>query len=107
MTMENGMQVTKAAFDKHNLMKQELLEEFQLKYTQLVRLVSAMPLHQGMRMNGFARADEFFFWIREAINHIQYVEPTPPAPTPAPETPPDAPAPEEATEKVAESTPLE
>ena len=55
MTMENGMQVTKAAYDKHNLMKQELLEEFQLKYTQLVRFVASMPLNHAMRMNGFGR----------------------------------------------------
>lgn len=105
MTMENGTQVTKALWDKHNLMKQELLEEFQLKYTQMVRFVSTMPLNHAMRMNGFGRADEFFFWIREAINQIQYVEPTPP---PAqPETPPAPQAPEEAPEKVSDPAPLE
>lgn len=103
MTMENGMQVTKAALDKHNIMKQEYLEEFQLKYTQLVRLVNTMPLHHNMRMNGFTRADEFYFWIREAINNIQFVQEVP-----APEAPPETSAtPEEPTEKVAEPQPLE
>jgi len=77
-------EVKKADLDKHNLMKQELFEEFQLKYTQLVRFVQSMPLATQMKMNGFTRADEFYFWIREAISHIQFVAPpveTPPEPT--------------------------
>lgn len=107
MTLENGMQVSKAALDKHNLMKQEYLEDFNLKYTQIVRYVASLPLAHQMRMNGFARADEFYFWIREAINNIQFVQPEQP-PSPPVETPPEAsptPAPEEATEKVAETQP--
>lgn len=108
MTMEAGTQTTKSALDRHNIMKQELLEDFNLKYTQIIRLVASMPLAHTMRMNGFARADEFYFWIREAINQIQFIQPEqvpPPVETP-PEAPP-APAPEEATEKVAEPAPLE
>jgi len=103
--MQEGMQVTNAALNKHNIMKQELFEEFQLKFTHMVKFLNTISLPQSMRVNGYARADEFYFWIREGIANIQFMQP--PTPT-APEAP-SAPTPECETEKTAEleSAPLE
>ena len=108
--MQEGMQVSKAALDKHGIMKQELFEEFQLKYSHLVRFVATMPLPHAMKMNGFARADEFYFWIREAIANIRFVQEAPPAPTPPPEVPPApecAPEAKVEVENLSEAAPVE
>jgi len=112
--MQEGMQVTKAMLDKHNLMKQEWFEEFQLKFSHIVKFLNTVPLPQSMRVNGYARADEFYFWIREGIANIQMMlPPEPKAPEspcePAPTTPPTTPdpTPECEPEKPLESSPLE
>lgn len=105
--MQEGMQVTKTALDKHNMMKQELFEEFQLKFTHIVKFLNTIPLPQSMRVNGYARADEFYFWIREGIANIQFMQPPEPTAPEAPSAPEPTPECEPKKPDELESAPLE
>ncbi len=82
--------MTDAVQEDLSLIKQQYLQTFFAKYTDLIQFVNSLPIHIQFKQNAVTRLDEGMFWVREGIVHLQ---------TMAPEAPPQEP--------ISEPTPLE
>lgn len=80
-----GFHMTEETQDQNSLIKQQYLQTFFAKYTDLVNYVNTLPIHVQLKQNSITRLDEGMFWVREGIAHIQTVIPE----APVDEIPPD------------------
>lgn len=73
-----------AAEDQQSLVRQQYLQTFFAKYTDLVNYVHSLPIHGKMKENSITRFDEGMFWVREGIVHLQTLAPQEPVAEPTP-----------------------
>ncbi len=63
--------MTEEAQDQASLVKQQYLQTFFAKYTDLITYVNSLPVHVKLKENAVTRLDEGMFWVREGIVHLQ------------------------------------
>ena len=70
--------MTEVRQDQDSLIKHQFLADFYKKYSDIVEFTNSLPLHHQFKLNAITRVDEFMFWVREGIMHIQTAIPEEP-----------------------------